>query len=129
MTTIVASSAATWRPGQLQDWPVATSLDDPVLGLTYEQLTESWEPLGLPDNWSPEMARTYAEATHAVISRAIGNHTGRRTNWGHRARAIAGVVLTEPADDEREAAFDEFGRHWLAFLDDKSWGWGTGEGA
>ena len=120
--------------GQAQDWPISTRLDDPLLGLGFGQLTELWEETGLPEGWCEEFAAEVAEATHAVISRQIGEMSGERTRWAGTASALAGVCLAERWDEGDEDAdamlratpFAELLAVQTQFRADPTVGWSTG---
>src|SRR4051794_36558199 len=103
MASPTPSAQPTRRRGQPQSWPLAHSLQDPALGLTYEQLTELWQPYGLlPDGWSPEMAARVADATHRILSLAIGEMQGRRQRWSQVSASLALTMLTDVDTDDAD---------------------------
>jgi len=120
--------------GQAQDWPISTRLDDPLLGLGFGQLTQLWEETGLPEGWSEEFAAEVAEATHAVISRQIGEMSGERSRWAGTTSTLAGVCLAERWDEGDEDAdailratpFAELLAVQVQFRADPTVGWSTG---
>jgi hypothetical protein len=117
--------------GQAQDWPIPTRLDDPLLGLGFGQLTQLFEETGLPKGWCEEFAAEVAEATHAVISRQIGEMSGERTRWAGTTSTLAGVCLAERWDEDADAMlratpFAELLAVQAQFRADPTVGWSTG---
>jgi hypothetical protein len=120
--------------GQAQDWPISTRLDDPLLGLGFGQLTQLFGETGLPQGWCEELAAEVAEATHAVISRQIGEMSGEHTRLAGTTSTLAGVCLAERWDegDEdtdamlRATPFAELLAVQAQFRADPTLGWSTG---
>src|SRR3954454_8900728 len=101
MASPTPSAQPSRRRGEPQSWPLANSLQDPALGLTYEQLTDLWQPYELlPVGWSEEMAARVADATHRILSLAIGEMQGRRQRWGQLGSSLALTMLTDVEVDD-----------------------------
>lgn len=108
-------SAYELGPFRSHDWPVCHSLDDPGLGLAYEQLTDTWAPLGLPVDWDAELAAQYAMATWLTLSRTIGSMSGLRLRWPEIHRwLLATVVASVPP---HPVAFEAFAEHYYERLE------------
>ena len=85
-----------WK-GDYERWPICDDINDPRLGLTYEQLTTSLQPLGLPAGWNETMAAELAAATWLMLSRRAGLTQGLRGTlaaWQTAAMAIAMTDVT-----------------------------------
>ena len=99
MTTVSAA-----RPGQARDWNLCTTYDQ--LGLGPDELRGVL--LDIPEHWTDNELRRLAVATHAVISRVIGEMGASRQSVPGALRALAGMaaapIAAQSASDEDELA-------------------------
>ena len=90
--TYTAVRVSGWR-GRYEPWPQVDTINDPRLGLTFEQLTATLEPIGLPDAWDAEKAVQLAQAAWVVLSRKAGvTQAGRRALSTWQADITAAVI-------------------------------------
>lgn len=128
MTT--ATGQVRRRVGERLEWPVAHSIEDEILGLSYGELIELWEERGLPEGWSVEMAAELRGATWCVVSAQIGAMAGARLRWGSTVGTLARLCASERFDEESDelkaTPFDDLAEFDTELRADPAFGWGTG---
>jgi hypothetical protein len=107
-------------------WPICERVDDRRLGLTFNQLTESWAPLGLPESWSEALAAHYATGAWLLLSRIIGRQMRSRTGWSRVAQGLMDVVVADIPP--RATPFGHFADVYYG-LDERQVGRGLSVGA
>lgn len=113
------------------DWSVACSLDDPILGLGYEPLSDFLDSRLRPRGWDPDMARELAQTVWILISTQITKMASLRTRWESLARALCLTCAAERYDEEtgdiRPSPFPELAVFSDELRQEHAFGWGSGE--
>jgi hypothetical protein len=93
-----------------ESWPLPTSIEDPRLGLTFEQLTASLTEAGVSLTdlvaedgethivWNETAAAELRQAVWLILSRQLGHATGDRKQRILWARQLQRVLFTRPND-------------------------------
>lgn len=76
-------------------WAICETIDDPRLGLGFDQLSESLAPFGLPSDWGVALAAEYAAATWLVLSCTVGEMSARRAQWTAVATKLMASALAD----------------------------------
>src|SRR4051812_1007138 len=86
--------ASGWK-GDFERWPLIADINDPRLGLTFDQLTATLEPLGLPRGWDAAAAADLAQAVWVVLSRKAGVTQGGRSTLPTWQTTVTDAVITD----------------------------------